>query len=146
MTAFPFEGGDGGLRKPDVFHNRVLSNSLLGEEMGQEKSFQIPFAEVPPVPGLSATDPSFAHHMSDVFYEPPSSSWPGPEQGAKQSLRAAVCGVLGHDLPQAPGEALSPSSCGCLQALVFLHTLFIPCRQRHPHSPLLVLPGSTHGV
>lgn len=49
--------------------------------MGREQSFQIPFAEVLPVPGLSVTDPGFAHHMSDVFYEPLSSSWPGSEQG-----------------------------------------------------------------
>lgn len=89
-----------------------LSNSLLGGEMGREQSSQIPFTEVQFVFRLPATNPSFAHHVSDVFYDPPSSSWPGAEQGALQQ-RAKPERLL-PVVPQGMGcHRLRENSWGC---------------------------------
>lgn len=81
--------------------------------MGWEKSSQIPFAEAQSVLGLPATDPTFSHHMSDVFYEPPSSSWPGPEQGALQQQAKPESSWLLPVVPRATScHRLLEKSCG----------------------------------
>lgn len=136
MTAFPFWRRWWWTEKTRCISRQVseqLSNGLLGEEMGWERSSQAPFAEVYSTLGLPVTDLSFARHLfdaSDVFCEQPSSSWPGPEHGALQQ-QGNVCELLAVTC-SAPGPLAVPGfrrrrrgwvTVPCLQAGVFL---FLP--------------------